>query len=257
MNPYSRNQYEQAIAAIVSILLNYDHGKKIPVMGFGAKYGGVVRHCFQCGKELEVDGLAGILHAYRGVFQTGLVMSRPTIYKDVLEETAKRAEKSLADAQRRGSQAYTILLILTDGAVSDINGTIECLNRISDSPISVIIVGVGDEDFGAMRQLDNSAGGSAGRNIVQFVDFNQHAHSSESLTKATLEDIPEQLVAYFQGQNTQPLPPVFRGDDSIANLAIAPDYEEVEEVDLSFNIGEDDIVVMGGGDGFVNGFNAH
>ena len=258
MNPSFRNQYEKAMAAIVSILEKYHHDKKIPVMGFGAKYGGVVRHCFQCGRELEADGLPGVLHAYRTVFQTGLVMSRPTVYKDVLEETAKRATKSLADAQKRGSQAYTILLILTDGAVSDVNETVECLNRISDSPLSVIIVGVGDEDFEAMRYLDNSANGKLNRDIVKFVNFNKHAHSSQSLTRATLAEIPEQLVGYFQRQNIEPLPAVFRGNDSMTNLDNAPECEEVEEIALSFNIeGDDSIVVMGKGDGFVCGFDAH
>lgn len=257
MSPYFRNQYEKAIAAIVSILVNYDHDRKIPVMGFGAKYGGVVRHCFQCGKELEAEGLAGVLHAYRTVFHTGLVMSRPTVYKDVLEETAKRATKNLADAQSRGSQAYTILLILTDGAVSDVDETVECLNRISDSPLSVIIVGVGDEDFGAMRYLDNSANGKLNRDNVQFVNFNQHAHSSHSLTQATLADIPQQLVEYFQRLNIQPLSPVFRGNDSLANLDNIPECEEVEEIALSFNAGNDDSIVVMGGDGFVNGFDAH
>lgn len=42
--------------------------------GFGAKYGGVVRHCFQVGQEQEVHGVKGILDAYRGVFKTPLIM---------------------------------------------------------------------------------------------------------------------------------------------------------------------------------------
>ena len=237
----------------MSILLNYDHDKRIPVLGFGAKYGGVVRHCFQCGADAEANGLQGVIDAYQGVFKTGLIMSRPTVFDEVLEAAAQRAQLSLVDAQRRGSQAYTILLILTDGAVSDVNATAACLSRISSSPLSVIIVGVGNADFSAMQHLDDSANGTTSRDIAQFVAFNQHAHSSQSLTKATLEEIPEQLVAYFQGQNIQPLPPVFRGNESTANF----DAKEEEEIDLSLDIGEDEIVVTGGGDDFVNGFNAY
>eukprot|EP00978_Attheya_sp_CCMP212_P015662 scaffold40347_cov55-Attheya_sp.AAC.3 len=253
VNPDSRNQYEQAIAAIVSILLNYDSDKKIPVLGFGAKYGGVVRHCFQCGNEAEADSLQGIMDAYNSVFKTGLIMSRPTVFNEVLEATAQRAQLSLLEAQKRDSQAYTILLILTDGAVSDVKATADCLNRISGNPLSVIIVGVGEADFGAMQHLDDSAGGTLSRDIVQFVAFNEHAHSSHSLTQATLEEVPEQLVEYFQRRNIDPLPPVQRGKkDSMASF----DAEEEEEIDLSLDIKDEEIVVLGGGDDFVNGFNA-
>ena len=66
----SRNQYEQAMAAIVSILLKYDSDQMIPVVGFGAKYGGAVRHCFQCGPTAEVKGLNGVMDAYNAVFRS-------------------------------------------------------------------------------------------------------------------------------------------------------------------------------------------
>jgi hypothetical protein len=52
--------------------------------GFGAKYGGVVRHCFQCGSKDEVDGVDGILHAYHEAFKSGLVMSGPTDFSEVI-----------------------------------------------------------------------------------------------------------------------------------------------------------------------------
>ena len=256
LNPHERNQYEKAIAAIVSILLQYDHDKKIPVLGFGAKYGGEVRHCFQVGREPEANGLQGVLDAYKSVFQTGLIMSRPTVFTEVMENAAHRARESLAEAQQRGLQAYTILLILTDGAVSDVNATAACLSRIGDSPLSVVIVGVGNEDFSSMQFLDdvNASGTGAKRDIVQFVPFNQHAHSSQSLTKATLEEIPEQLASFFQSRNIPPAPAILRNQDSVMGLsASAP---EEEEIDLSLDIREEEIVVTGGGDDFVDGFNA-
>jgi len=69
-----KNDYEKAIMAICRILANYDSNQMFPVLGFGAKYDGIVRHCFQCGPTREVKGVQGILDAYHHVFNTGLIM---------------------------------------------------------------------------------------------------------------------------------------------------------------------------------------
>lgn len=245
------------MAAIVSILLQYDSDKKIPVLGFGAKYGGVVRHCFQCGPQTEAHGLNGVMEAYNEVFKSGLIMSGPTVFTEVMETAAARARSAQDAAAARGQQAYTVLLILTDGAVTDAQATADCLTRISDSPLSVVIVGVGDADFGPMQFLDDfnsKSGRSDVRDIAQFVPFNLHAHSSQSLTNATLAEIPDQLVSYFQSKDVSPRPAIQRTDSTIEI------EDEEEEIDLSLGFGggeEEEIVVTAGGDDFVDGFNAH
>ncbi|CAB9509273.1 Copine-6 [Seminavis robusta] len=249
----SRNQYEQAMAALVSILLKYDSDQMIPVVGFGAKYGGVVRHCFQCGPTPEAHGLNGVMEGYNAVFRSGLIMSGPTVFTEVMEMAASRAQSAQQAAAAKGKQAYMVLLILTDGAVSDVNATAACLSRINDNPLSIVIVGVGNADFGAMQFLDDvNAGANGRRDIAQFVAFNQHAHSSHSLTNATLAEIPQQLQGYFQSKGIAPLPPVMRQDEEIVV------GEAEDEIDLSLDIGagEEEIVITSGGDDFVNGFNA-
>ena len=86
-----RNDYEKAIAAIVSILAKYDSDQMFPVYGFGAKYGGVVRHCFQCGGAPQHHGVQGVLQAYHKVFQSGLIMSGPTVFNEVIQTAAAQA----------------------------------------------------------------------------------------------------------------------------------------------------------------------
>eukprot|EP00978_Attheya_sp_CCMP212_P015660 scaffold40347_cov55-Attheya_sp.AAC.1 len=246
IDPNSRNQYEQAMAAIVSILLKYDSDQKIPVLGFGAKYGGVVRHCFQCGVTAEAHGLQGVLDAYNAVFKSGLIMSKPTVFNEVMETAAGHANTAQQAAAAKGQQAYTVLLIVTDGAVSDVNATAASLSKINDSPMSVVIVGVGNADFGAMQFLDDvNAAANGKRDIAQFVAFNQHAHDSQSLTRATLEEIPHQLETYFQSKGIAARPAVKRNDSDMFV------EEEVEEIDLSLNFdNENEIVVKSGGDAF-------
>jgi hypothetical protein len=248
LDPHKRNDYEMAISAIVSILGKYDSDQMYPVLGFGAKYGGVVRHCFQCGPTEEVHGVSGVLEAYHAVFKSGLIMSAPTVFTEVMETAAAKAQSSLDEARSRGSQSYTILLILTDGAVADAQATAECLDRIGDSPLSIVIVGVGNADFSAMHFLDD-VHKPPKRDIAQFVEFNKHHKNSVDLTSETLREIPDQLVGHFQSKGIAPLPPMQRTDSEI-------NEEEEDEIDLTLDMGEEEIVVSGGGTDFVDGFNA-
>lgn len=47
------------------------------------------------------------------------------------------------------------MTILTDGKIDDFDLTVLEIVRICDLPISIIIIGVGDGDFGEMKKLDN------------------------------------------------------------------------------------------------------
>ena len=47
-------------------------------------------------------------------------------------------------------QVYHVLLIITDGVISDMSQTIKAVITASELPMSIIIVGVGDADFDAM-----------------------------------------------------------------------------------------------------------
>ena len=88
------NDYEKALSAVGSIVARYDSDQKFPVWGFGAKYHGVINHCFQLGREAEASGIGGILEAYRGTFKTGLTMSGPTIFAEVIELAAAQARSA-------------------------------------------------------------------------------------------------------------------------------------------------------------------
>ena len=52
-------------------------------------------------------------------------------------------------------QNYFVLLLLTDGVLSDMTETKKALIKASRYPMSVIIVGVGGADFSAMDELDS------------------------------------------------------------------------------------------------------
>ncbi|GAX21206.1 hypothetical protein FisN_26Lh164 [Fistulifera solaris] len=198
------NDYEKAIFAVGSILAKYDSDQQFPVWGFGAKYNDVVRHCFQCGLEVEVDGVQGIMDAYRGVFRTPLTMSYPTKFTEVIQTAAAYARHEQEMAQEEGKQSYTILLILTAGNLENAEETKRQLIEASDDPLSVVIVGIGDADFGPMEFLDeHDPNTEEGRDITKFVRFSDYK-SFNALTEAVLDEIPEQLVQYFTDRKIMP-----------------------------------------------------
>jgi hypothetical protein len=62
--------------------------------------------------------------------------------------------KVVQENKERGSNEYIILLILTDGEIHDMENTINCLIQSAKLPLSIIIVGIGSEDFTKMEILD-------------------------------------------------------------------------------------------------------
>ena len=232
----SDNPYEKAIKAIVPILAKYDTDQHFPVVGFGAKYNGVVNQCFQVGENEESLRVNGVLESYRSVFKTGLVMSSPTDFTQVMEVAAQRSTKALQQAQQHGQQSYTILLIVTDGAVSDVNATAACVQTLYDHPLSIVIVGVGTADFTSMKFLDDIP--NMKRDFIQFVELNQHSNQT-SLTNATLHEVPHQMETYFIQKGIAPNKPISTEEPDIVI------EDEEEDIDLSIDVTEEDIVVTG------------
>ena len=78
---------------------------------------------------------------------------------------------------------YYILLILTDGEIHDMQETIDEIAEISNKnlPMSIIVIGVGDEDFANMVKLDgDDVSIRAGvKDLVQFVKFQEVMRRSE------------------------------------------------------------------------------
>lgn len=198
------NDYEKAIFAVGSILAKYDSDQKFPVWGFGAKYNNIVRHCFQCGSEVEVEGVQGIMDAYRGVFRTPLTMSYPTKFTEVIQTAASYARHEQEVSQEETKLSYTILLVLTAGNIENVKATKQQLIDASTDPLSVVIVGIGEADFKGMAFLDeHDAAVEEGRDITKFVRFNDYK-SFNALTEAVLDEIPDQLVNFFYERGLMP-----------------------------------------------------
>ncbi|XP_069141533.1 copine-8-like isoform X2 [Argopecten irradians] len=218
-SPYQPNQYGSAIQAVGEIIQDYDSDKMFPVLGFGAKLpDGSVSHEFPVNFNSAnpyCAGIPGIMQAYYGALQK-VQLYGPTNFAPVITHVTR-----FASSMRDGNN-YFVLLILTDGVITDLPNTIEAIVHASGLPLSIIIVGVGNAEFDAMDVLDaddrklSSRGKQAVRDIVQFVPFrdfmggkfgNNMQISQAALAKEVLAEIPDQFLQYMKANNIQPKPP--------------------------------------------------
>ena len=187
------NDYEETIVSIGKAISRYSKSKEFPVWGFGAKSSGAVRHIFQVGTDAVAKDIVGVLDAYKSVFLTDLTMSGPTDITSVVKAAASRASKF-----EDGALRYGILLVITDGIVSDADATKTLLHAISDLPLTVLIVGIGAADFTVMGEIVEHSN-STSRANVSFVSYREHQDDPTSLSTAALRDIPDHIAEYFAG----------------------------------------------------------
>jgi len=159
VNSGGLNQYQRAIRSVGDILINYDHTNLVPVYGFGGKtmfnriQNPTVSHFFPCSGDINNcagKGIEGVFGLYQYALQN-VILSGPTYFSPLLEEVINYTKSKAA----MNPLNYTVLLILTDGVIHDMDATISQIVKASSLPMSVIIVGVGTEDFGMMDRLDS------------------------------------------------------------------------------------------------------
>ncbi|PAA61237.1 hypothetical protein BOX15_Mlig019106g2 [Macrostomum lignano] len=217
------NQYELAIISVGEIVQDYDSDKQFPGLGFGAllppMFSGV-QDAFSLTLQPEnpyCAGMPGLLAAYRSCIRA-VRLYGPTNFSPVINHVA-----SMAAAHQTGAQ-YFVLLIITDGIITDFEKTKQAIIKASSLPMSIIIVGVGDEDFSAMEELDSDDKrlrcGSmiAERDVVQFVPLRRFIQggsidrSRYALAKEVLAELPNQVCEWMRRRGIRAGPPRVRND---------------------------------------------
>lgn len=217
ISPNKLNDYQMAIASVCGILMNYDKDKKIPVYGFGAKpkfpnfnNNGRTSHFFPCSgnwSNCAATGIQDIFEIYSNCLNN-VELSGPTYFEPLLEEVCKFADAGF----QKNPRNYTVLLILTDGIIHDMEETVELVVQAAELPLSIIIVGVGNENFEDMMVLDDDNGrlmdedgNKPSRDIIQFVEFNKFKNMEiGALAEEVLEELPEQVCSFMDKKGIVP-----------------------------------------------------
>uniref|UniRef100_A0A8C9ZRI5 Copine-3 n=1 Tax=Sander lucioperca TaxID=283035 RepID=A0A8C9ZRI5_SANLU len=206
INPEGYNEYLAAIWAVAFIYLS------------------IYESCLQVSHEFPINfnpanpfcaGIEGVVHAYRHCLPQ-LKLWGPTNFSPIINHVAYFARQALR--QNMASQ-YFVLLIITDGVITDMDQTRTAIVEASRLPMSIIIVGVGGADFSEMEALDSDdkllcspRGDVASRDIVQFVPFRDFQGNSVALAQSVLAELPDQVTSFFKSYKLKP-PNIFGVSD--------------------------------------------
>jgi len=147
------NKYVKAIRSCGNILKNYDTDQLFPVFGFGGvpNHGKEVSHCFNLNgkRDPNIAGLDEVIDCYKTSLKEVQFVG-PTHFQFILKNMIENVEKK---TKKSHVLTYYVCLILTDGKIEHMDETKHILIEASKLPISVIIVGIGNGDFGKMNIL--------------------------------------------------------------------------------------------------------
>uniref|UniRef100_A0A8C4H2Y4 Copine-3 n=1 Tax=Dicentrarchus labrax TaxID=13489 RepID=A0A8C4H2Y4_DICLA len=224
ISPQGVNEYLSAIWSVGNVIQDYDSDKMFPAFGFGAQIPPTwqVGFVFKCKttnpcKKRELLFVShefplnfnpanpfcveGVVEAYR-VCLPQVKLYGPTNFSPIINHVACFAKQAI---QQTTASQYFVLLIITDGVITDMDQTRSAIVNASRLPMSIIIVGVGGADFSAMEFLDGDDGSlrsltgeAAMRDIVQFVPFRQFQNApSQALAQSVLAELPQQVASFF------------------------------------------------------------
>uniref|UniRef100_A0A3B4ZN83 Copine-3 n=1 Tax=Stegastes partitus TaxID=144197 RepID=A0A3B4ZN83_9TELE len=206
INPQGYNEYLAAIWAVGNVIQDYDSDKMFPALGFGAQ----IPPTWQVSHEFPInfnpanpfcEGIEGVVTAYQQCLPR-VKLYGPTNFSPIINHVAQFGRQAL---QQQTASQYFVLLIITDGVITDMDETRSAIVRASQLPMSIIIVGVGGADFSAMEFLDgddgilrSATGEPAMRDIVQFVPFRQFQNAgTPALAQSVLAELPDQVASFF------------------------------------------------------------
>ncbi|CAN0354343.1 unnamed protein product [Pylaiella littoralis] len=137
----TKNEYGQAILSVGGVLEYFDDDRKFPLYGFGGcpVRGAPTNHCFAVNgneEDAEVEGIAGVLATYRESL-TRVRLSGPTFFAPVISQAASMAAATMN--MDSSAQHYTILLLITDGVICDMDKTVEAIVASADYPFSIVM----------------------------------------------------------------------------------------------------------------------
>ena len=198
------NPYENCLRCFGELISSYDFNHKIALHGFGAiiPSTGDTSHCFPVSltKDPIANGIEEAIKQYREALPK-ITLDGPTYLFPVFKENLDM----LKDDDDCPTSIYHILVIITDGNNNDIDEMVRQLIKSERYPISVCIIGVGDENFSRMLQMDSRTkpledkdGYKSERDMCQFVRYNDFKDRPDKMTEYMLNIIPSQVEAYYR-----------------------------------------------------------
>ena len=197
----SKNDYQKILESLGKLLFKFDCNKKVQALGFGVMKDDKPQDCFPLSgdeKKFNLESLEEILEAYIQVVKDKVPSSSNSLFPIL-----KRIEKHAQHYLEKDKKKYHILIVLTDGVDGSIVNLKNEVVKMSELPISIVIIGVGSMNNQELYKLDSDdkllifSKDVAKRDIVQYVEYKKH-HDKSRFIADTLLEMPAQIVQYFR-----------------------------------------------------------
>lgn len=187
ISPTVLNPYQTVISVLGRTLEAFDEDRMIPAYGFGDSTTSD-KAVFSLIRERPCYGFQEVLQKYSEVTPL-LQLSGPTSFAPIIHQSIALVKES---------RAYHILVIIADGQVTNQKETVDAIVEASNYPLSIILVGVGDGPWEAMKEFDDGLPQRRFDNF-QFVNFDdlmkKYDGDEVRFALACLMEIPDQYIA--------------------------------------------------------------
>jgi len=191
-----------ALYNIYETLSPYLPDKKAAFYGIGAKPSG----CQEPGKNFTLSGnpadpYINRLERLKGIVNgLGNVETLSSLYEPIIEKAVKLAKQSKAT----GSKEYVVAVILTKGAIHDVETTLKSLLGCDVLPISILILGIGEKRFDKLELFEKEGFFLTVEKLKRtFVHFYKSGSFDgvETMLEESLKEIPSQFLEYMRNSD--------------------------------------------------------
>jgi len=187
IDQFEQNPYQKVISIIGKTLAAFDEDNLIPVYGFG-DITTKDRAVFPFLNHRSCEGFDEVLEQYTQVTPR-VKLSGPTNFAPIIDEAIKIVARNME---------FHILLIIADGQVTNERATIKAIEKASEYPLSIVMVGVGDGPWDMMHKFDDMLPYRQFDNF-QFVDYHsimaKGGPTEARFALMALMEIPQQFNA--------------------------------------------------------------
>lgn len=206
------NDYQAAIYRLGAIFDSYSSRNDYALWGYGASINGVRQPYFSLSKD-KLRSADDMVRAYDDFFSPeneGLVLEDHANLKHIIQAAMFRAQ----NAKNEGRQRYSVLVILTTGAITDLQDSIDAIcTAAEDAPLSIAVIGIGDNDFSGIHLLEGDEKGNklrhsnnvpVAREIVTFASMEEFRGNARLCCAEAMLEIPEHFVQYYMNSGSMP-----------------------------------------------------
>lgn len=222
------NPYLHILQTVGRVISDCNFDRKVALYGFGAKWNDkeYPSHCFPLSGDKTspyVRDIEEVIRKYKELLPV-LTFSGPTMLAPIIDKAVALEESQNSSKE---NHIYTVLLVITDGVINDMNNVIKRLIENSHRALSVVFIGVGPADFSLMEHFSDNAGllkvektgKSSERQNTHFLPFSMDVEETDGdkrLKRDVMTALSKQILQYYK--NVEPNKPQMRRRDQLNSV---------------------------------------